>query len=98
MFQHREHCAAMNDDVGQPLGVALEKLLSTMLTVIADSGSTGRLASPSLNANPDPNPNPNLNPNPNPNPHPNPNPNPNPTPTPKQARHAALPREDQRVL
>ena len=82
MFQHREHCAAMNDDVGQPLGVALEKLLSTMLTVIADSGSTGRLASPSLNANPDPNP----------------NPNPNPTPTPKQARHAALPREDQRVL
>ena len=25
MFQHREHCAAMNDDVGQPLGVALEK-------------------------------------------------------------------------
>ena len=25
MFQHREHCAAMNDDVGQPLGVALEQ-------------------------------------------------------------------------
>jgi len=43
MFQHREHCAAINDDVGQPLGVALEKLLNTMLTVIADSGSSGRL-------------------------------------------------------
>jgi hypothetical protein len=49
MLQHREHCAAMNDDVGQPVGVALEKLLNTMLTVIADSGSTGRLANPNPN-------------------------------------------------
>ena len=48
----------MNDDVGQPVGFALEKLLSTMLTVIADSGSTGRSATP--------NPTPTLTPTPTP--------------------------------
>ena len=56
MFQHREHCAAMNDDVGQPLGVALEQP-NLNPNPNPNPSRNPLTATPTLIANRNPNPN-----------------------------------------